>query len=88
MVERVLTLRNQSGLHARPAALFVQAVQRFPGTEVTVVKGEQKANGRSLLSLLALGAEQGTTLTLRCTGPQAQEALDALGAVLAGGLGE
>lgn len=88
MVERSFTLKNASGLHARPAALFVQTVQRFAGTNVFVKKGEKEINARSLLSVLSLGANSGSTITIRCTGPAEQEALDALGQLVESGFGE
>ncbi|MFZ5815958.1 MAG: HPr family phosphocarrier protein [Bacillota bacterium] len=88
MVERTFTLTNASGLHARPASLFVQTVQKFPGTEVVVRKGEREVNARSLLSVLSLGVAKGETITIRCTGPQESEAMDALAQLVGGGFGE
>lgn len=88
MAERTFTLTNATGLHARPASVLVQSIQKFPGTEVFVRKGEREVNGRSLLSLLSLGAGQGDSITVRCEGPQESEALTALAALLEGGLGE
>jgi phosphocarrier protein len=88
MVERSFTLQNASGLHARPAALFVQTVQRFAGTDVFVKKGEKEVNARSLLSVLSLGANAGSTVTVRCSGPAEQEVLEALGRLVESGFGE
>ncbi len=88
MVERTFTLNNASGLHARPASLFVQTVQKYPGTEVQVRKGDKEVNARSLLSILSLGVSKGDTLTVRCDGPQESEALDALTTLIEGGFGE
>lgn len=88
MITRTLTLTNPTGLHARPAALFVQAVQRFPGTTVTLRLGDRSANVRSLLSVLALGAGTGSSVTIECEGTQEQEAMDALVALLESGFGE
>lgn len=88
MITRTLTLTNPTGLHARPAALFVQAAQRFPGTTVTLRLGDRSANVRSLLSVLALGAGAGSSVTIECEGTQEQEAMDALVALLEGGFGE
>lgn len=78
MIERTFTLTNPTGLHARPASLFVQAAQRFSDTEVTAQCGQRKANARSLLSVLALGAGAGSSVTVRCTGPREAEAMEAL----------
>jgi phosphocarrier protein HPr len=88
MIERTFTLSNPTGLHARPAALFVQTAQRFAGTEVSVENGPRKASARSLLSVLALGAGAGSVITVRCTGPREAEALEALGALIESRFGE
>lgn len=88
MAERTFTLTNATGLHARPASVFVQTVQKFPGTDVYVRKGEREVNARSLLSVLSLGISQGESITIRCQGPQENEALAALAALVEGGFGE
>lgn len=88
MAERTFTLTNATGLHARPASVFVQTVQKFPGTDVYVRKGEREVNARSLLSVLSLGISQGESITIRCQGPQENEALEALAALVEGGFGE
>jgi phosphocarrier protein HPr len=88
MAERTFTLTNATGLHARPASVFVQTVQKFPGTDVFVRKGEREVNARSLLSVLSLGISQGESITIRCQGPQENEALEALAALVEGGFGE
>lgn len=88
MVERTFILANRSGLHARPAALFIQTVQRFPGTDVVVRKGEREGNGRSLLSVLALGVGPGTEILVRCTGLQELDAMAALAELIEAGFGE
>ncbi|MFO7172602.1 MAG: HPr family phosphocarrier protein [Bacillota bacterium] len=85
MVERTFTLTHAAGLHARPAALLVQTVQRFPGTEVLIRKGDREVSARSLLSVLSLGASQGDTITVRCEGPQAEEAMAAIAQLVEGG---
>lgn len=88
MMERTFTLVNAAGLHARPASVFVQTVQKFPGTEVFVRKGEREVNARSLLSVLSLGVGKGDSVTIRCEGPQESEALAALAALVESGFGE
>lgn len=88
MLERTFTLANATGLHARPAALFVQTVQRFPGTQVWLRKGDREVNARSLLSVLSLGAAASDAVTVRCEGPGEAEAMAALAALLEGGFGE
>lgn len=88
MIERTLVLKNSSGLHARPASLFVQTVNRFSDTQVTVCKGEREVNGKSLLSVLSLGVGAGDAIVVRCTGAQEQAAADALAELVEGGFGE
>lgn len=83
MPTRTVTVGATSGLHARPAALFVAAAaaQSVPVTIRTSDKPPVPA--RSLLSVLALGAKHGTEVTLEADGPTADTALDALATLLA-----
>ena len=74
---------NQLGLHARAAARFVETANRF-AAEVTVQNGEESVSGKSILGLMMLAAAQGTHLTLEATGPDAEEAIDALASLIAG----
>lgn len=76
--ERQLTITNKVGLHARPAALFVQTAARFRDTRVEVLKDGLARDAKSILSVLTLGVSQGTTITVRADGPQAEAALTAL----------
>ncbi len=57
-VEATLILANKSGLHARPASIFVQLAKKFQ-SEIKIRKGEKEANAKSILSVLSLGAECG-----------------------------
>ena len=81
MVERTVTIGNEVGLHARPAALFVKAATET-GLDVQVVKGDRVADARSLLSLLTLDVRQGDAIVLRAEGDGADAALDSLAAFL------
>ena len=72
-----ITLTNDVGLHARPAAVFVQKAKSFAAT-VTVAKGENEANEKSLLALLKLDVRGGDTVTVTADGEDADEALEAL----------
>jgi phosphocarrier protein len=73
---------NQLGLHARAAARFVEVASRFTA-EVTVTNADESVSGKSILGLMMLAAGQGTQLTLVATGPDAEEAIDALAALIA-----
>lgn len=88
MVEVSVVVANPSGLHARPASVFVKASTKFPGTTIKVVKDGREADSKSIIGLLSLGIRQGATILLRADGPQEQEAVQDLAALIAGGLGE
>ena len=79
----VLEIRNEKGLHARAAVLLVEIAERFKsGAEVTVMKDGQTVNGRSIMGILTLGAEQGSHIEVVATGPQAPEAVAAIRALV------
>jgi len=73
-IEKDLTVLNKKGLHARPAAIFVGLAEKFDVT-VTVTKGSEVVNGKSIMGLLMLGAVEGTVLKITVEGNQAQEAI-------------
>ena len=73
----VVALPADVDLHARPAADFVRAAMRFPA-EIWLGAGEREVNAKSLLSILALGARRGTTLSLRAEGDDAAAAVETL----------
>lgn len=74
---RTVTIVNPQGLHARPADMFVKLANRFSST-VSVRKGHETVDGKSILSILTLGAEEGTQLEITATGQDADAALAAL----------
>jgi phosphoenolpyruvate-protein phosphotransferase len=78
---------NKTGLHARPAATFVDLAKRFQA-DIQVRRGDSIANGKSLISLLQLGVEHGVTIRVSAQGTDATAALDALQAAIAVGLGD
>jgi len=78
MAERQATIASSSGLHARPAKLFVQAVKEQSVPVTIAVEGGPDLNAGSILSLMGLGASNGTVVTLKAEGEGADEALDAL----------
>lgn len=73
----ILVIPNKLGLHARPAARFVAAANRFAAT-VEVQLGEQIANAKSINQVATLGARQGDTITVLANGPDAADALTAI----------
>jgi phosphoenolpyruvate-protein phosphotransferase len=82
-----LTIVNPTGLHARPATVFASIAKEFE-SEVRVRQDGQVANGKSLASLLKLGAEGGSTVRVMAQGPDEEAALQALKEAVEGGLGE
>ena len=81
--ERRVEVRSELGLHARPAGILVQTAGRFRASlEVRRADGDEWVDGRSILSLLTLGARSGTELHLRAEGDDAEALLDAVGAIL------
>jgi len=81
--EHLFTVKRELGLHARPAGRFVGLAARFP-CEIQVARegSDEWVSGRSVLSLLSLGATRGTRLRVRATGAEAEEAVAALGALI------
>ena len=74
---REVTILNKFGIHARPAALFVKTASRF-AAEVQVDNAGVTVSAKSIMGLLTLEGYQGVVLRLTATGPDAQQALDAL----------
>jgi phosphocarrier protein len=80
-VEREFVVKNELGLHARPAGRFVSLAGRFRA-EVSVARGDEWVSGRSVLSLLSLAAGPGIRLRVRAVGEDAEAAVEALGKLL------
>ena len=86
-VIRDIPIVNRKGLHARATAKFVQCVEKFDA-QIMVSRCGETVGGTSIMGILTLGAGIGSTITVAATGPQADEALDALAALVAGKFGE
>ena len=84
---RVLKIVNKKGLHARPAAKFVQIVEQYDA-QVRVIGKFEPVDGSSILDLLTLSAGPGTSITVEATGNEASAVLDALDKFVASGFGE
>ena len=78
---------NDLGLHARAASKLVALATKFDA-DVWVGHGGREVNAKSILGVLMLAAAKGTSITLRCEGPQGQEAYDALVKLVEDGFGE
>ena len=83
-LEKQLTIMNPEGLHARPAAMFVKTSNHY-SAEVWVSKDGEQVNGKSILGVMMLAAEQGAVITVSADGEDAEAALNAIAALVAGG---
>ena len=77
MIERQITIRNATGLHTRPAATLVKTAARFKA-DFFIQKDTMEINGKSIIGVMTLAAEQGSTLVLRFNGPDEEEAAAAV----------
>lgn len=78
---------NPLGLHARPAAQFVKLANSF-GSDIEVTKDTLSVNGKSIMGVMMLAAECGSTITLKAKGPDAEAAVEALAQLVQAGFGE
>ncbi len=77
MVEKLLTVQNRAGIHARPAALIVKVANRYT-SDVFFLKDSMKINGKSIMGVITLGATYKTELLMQCTGPDETQMAEAL----------
>ena len=76
-----VTIKSPQGLHARPAAMFVQIASKY-NSNVTIEKDGEKVNGKSIMGILTLGAQAGSKLTLDIDGEDAEIVIKDLEALL------
>ena len=87
MPERVVSVTNPLGMHARAAARFVKTAARYDAI-VTVTRGETTIDGKSILGLLFLAAAKGSRIRIHTSGREAAAALDALTRLVRDGMGD
>jgi len=87
MPERSVRIMNRNGVHARPAAEIVKLAARFK-SDITLTRDELEVNGKSIMGVMMLAAEFGSTVTLRATGPDADVAVEQLATLIASRFGE
>ena len=80
-VEKKFKVKNKQGLHARPAALFVQIANKYDSS-IKVVKDNQVVNGKSIMGILMLAAEKDSEITIIADGSDSQEAVNELELIL------
>ena len=77
MIKKSLIIKNKQGLHARPAALFVQTANKFD-SNIRVVKGKRVVNGKSIMGILTLAAQKGSKISIEAEGEDADIAIQEL----------
>jgi phosphocarrier protein HPr len=87
VIERQATIVNQEGLHARPAAQIVRLASTF-ASEIGLVKDGMDVNGKSIMGVMMLAAECGSSIIIRADGPDAEQAVQALADLVHSGFGE
>ena len=87
MARRTLIIVNIKGLHARASAKFVEVVEKFEAS-AEVSKDGMSADGDSIMGLLMLAASKGTSIEVETSGPQADQLMDALDALVGDKFGE
>ena len=78
MTEKLLTVRNRAGIHARPAALIAQTANKFT-SEITIERDSTAVNAKSIMGVITMAAGYNTQLTVRAEGPDEKEAVSAIG---------
>jgi len=87
VTEAELLIRNQLGLHARACAMFVKTAARFR-SHIMVSRDDLEVNGKSIMGVMMLAAECGSSIVIRANGPDAEQAVQALAELVASGFGE
>jgi len=87
MIEKEVQIRNKLGLHARAAVKFVNLANRYSAS-VKVIKDDTEIDGKSILGILTLAAVQGSSVMLRVSGKDQEEAIKALTALVKDKFGE
>ena len=81
VIERSVTIKNKQGLHARPAALFVQIANKLT-SDITISKGRNKVNGKSIMGIMMLEAGAGSKILITAVGEDAEAAMHELEGLL------
>ena len=87
MTERSVQIVNKNGLHARPADEIVKVASKFQ-SDITMVRDDLEVNGKSIMGVMMLAAEYGSTLLVRANGPDADQAVSAIAELVERKFGE
>jgi phosphocarrier protein HPr len=87
MIKRDFTISNKLGLHARPSAQLTQTASRF-AAEIHISRNGRRVNAKSIMGVMMLAAGQGSSVTVEAEGEDAEQALEAIGRLIADRFGE
>ena len=87
MISREFRINNKLGLHARPSAQLTQIAGKF-ASEVYIAKNGRRVNAKSIMGVMMLAAGPGATVTVDAEGPDEEQAIEAIGALIASRFGE
>jgi phosphotransferase system HPr (HPr) family protein len=81
IIEKKVIVQLETGLHARPAAEFVQEAAKYV-SEIHIVRGDKEANAKSIMGVMAMAVGKGTEIILRAKGKDAEKAVEALATIV------
>jgi phosphocarrier protein HPr len=87
MTERTVTIANRNGLHARPAAEIVKLAAKYK-SDILLVRDDLEVNGKSIMGVMMLAAEYGSSLVLKADGPDETDAIGAIAKLIESKFGE
>ncbi|NLM04807.1 MAG: HPr family phosphocarrier protein [Clostridiales bacterium] len=67
MLEKVIEIKNKSGIHARPASMLVREASKYK-SDITIIKGNSELNAKSIMNVMGMGAKCGDEITIRVSG--------------------
>ena len=87
MISEKIIIKNEQGLHLRPAGIFAKAMEKYP-CSVKIAWKDKEVNGKSIMNIVAAYIKCGTEIEIQCDGEQEREALAEAVALIESGLGE
>jgi len=87
LISKDISILNETGIHARPAAVFVSMATKFK-SQIYVMKDEKRANAKSILHIMSLGIDKGSIITISAEGEDEEEAVDRLTELVESKFGE
>lgn len=88
MVSEKVTVINKQGFHMRPASVFVQAMAKYPGTDINIVYNGKNIDGKSIMNVMAACMKQGSEIEIQCSGPDETAMLAEAAGMVKAGLGD